>query len=1051
MERRKYTPTNDEGGTARRTCRGWNRPSHLLRIGKFGAGRGRVPSAGDPISGDDNFSFKNFDWLAFQDRMNQVTNSAETLAIDASPQLLEGLDPAMTRIAELKMVPLALDLPDGSQTIAFRMPAEDAATFAAMSSSSNPEDVARAQKLLFTKSDKIITTPDRNDRLRGVPSTCFVVRTPSSLVDLLDDEVPDLREGLFLGGDPSREHAPLVGGLPAIAVGAALSFYWDVAQKIYENISDQYKSGLSLSKLVETMGKLALNLVPGVPLYRVISGIASGDLNRFLDGHRDLDLYDAICAWLAQVAMGDSAISQTTTPTPPVQHDPMQEPDGPTIERPGGGADHHEQDRWCGVSPNNWLNSSDDDVAVVPISYWRRLYAMGSCFRKRNRIPNFSNLMFSGSPTTDLLTFRVPSIYIKPNGQITNEFQKYVTAPMAGGLFKKIKNAVKKVGGAVKKVAQTVAKGVSKVMDSPLGNVIKAIPGVGTVASIAQGAAKVVTKVTGAIDKVKSKVADIKAKVASSTSDDKTNGASSQAGGMATGPETGEESASADYISPTANVGLKETSGGGVNISALPKWAAVEDKPYYAPPLSLLTGSIPGIEEDKTGGLLISNDAIPSDLEMLQAQVAAKLAQLRDYSSELDYKGPLLMARLKGSGPYIVAGGPVRSTQVSLTRRSSSYWRPHSLTTRLRRVPVRLAGDPDLDKQLIALALAKFEPMAQWTGVPALASDFENTNPFVATYFIANSDKGTRSLMNNGIPHPNALKSYVFECPVISRIEARQQDVCQVIQAAIVWALYLMSCKGLGESQRSQMAALMQQATQAGCFTDKGLDELLRLTVKAEWLPPENTLDKTSSVTWTRMLAASILYAWYEAGVESTNDFTRAICAVSQPSADAVRIMNGSLSDGSGSVKAGNDDKKMPITSGASQLPTRADSGPSILDKVLRLGDGPSPTEEESWNPIRDDTRPFSDEIGGAVGPGGWPEEADAWLNSRACDWQMLAESICRRCSDSEGARIQMLMNHIPSFIISLALQKFFPSIDASCAPMSLIPFTRKDYLCEMS
>jgi hypothetical protein len=351
MERGKYTPINDEGGIARPTCRGWNCPPHRLRIGKFGAGRGRVPSAGDPISDDDNFSFKNFDWLAFQDRMNQVTNSAETLAVNASPQLLEGLDPAMTRIAEMKMVPLALNLPDGSQTIAFRMPAEDAAKFAAMSSSSNPDDVARAQKLLFTKSDKIITTPDRNDRLRGVPSTCFVVRTPSSLVDLLDDEVPDLREGLFLGGDPNGERAPLVGGLPAIAVGAALSFYWDIAQKIYENISDQYKSGLSLSKLVETMGKLALNLVPGVPLYRVISSIANGDLNRFLDGHRDMDLYDAICTWLAQVATGDSAISQTTTPSLPEQHDPTQDINGPIGGYTGGEANHHDQDRWCGFPP----------------------------------------------------------------------------------------------------------------------------------------------------------------------------------------------------------------------------------------------------------------------------------------------------------------------------------------------------------------------------------------------------------------------------------------------------------------------------------------------------------------------------------------------------------------------------------------------------------------------------------------------------------------------------------------------------------------------------
>jgi hypothetical protein len=114
------------------------------------------------------------------------------------------------------------------------------------------------------------------------------------------------------------------------------------------------------------------------------------------------------------------------------------------------------------------------------------------------------------------------------------------------------------------------------------------------------------------------------------------------------------------------------------------------------------------------------------------------------------------------------------------------------------------------------------------------------------------------------------------------------------------------------------------------------------------------------------------------------------------------------------------------------------------------MGDGPTSTEEESWNPMGDDIRSVSEKIGGPIGPGGWPEEADAWLNSRACDWQMLAESICRRCSDSEGARIQMLMNHIPSFIISMALQKFFPSVDASCAPMSLIPFTRKDYLTEM-
>lgn len=135
----------------------------------------------------------------------------------------------------------------------------------------------------------------------------------------------------------------------------------------------------------------------------------------------------------------------------------------------------------------------------VPTSYMATLSAIGTAFRQRDSLPNFSeNLLMQGdfASTARAATARCPRLWISGDGIAVYSAAPYVF--LAGGFLKKLAKKVKKVAKKIKKV-------VKKVVNNP---VFKAVT---TAAKIVASCTPIGAAATTAMTAVKAGVTAIKA------------------------------------------------------------------------------------------------------------------------------------------------------------------------------------------------------------------------------------------------------------------------------------------------------------------------------------------------------------------------------------------------------------------------------------------------------------------------------------------------------------------------------------------------------------
>lgn len=1023
------TPLEPLDRSAEVTSAAWN---DAISRSEGGEGAGRVTDALLSSQSNDsaNFSFADFDWLGYGD-MRASSNDAQALKDDALQSGVDGqAQPAY------RWVPFVLPLEDGSKTIAFKMKTSSADKLASKVQSDDSADQKEVQRLLLSDSQEVLTTPSRADRVRGMKKSAIVVRTPASLIDLMDDQVPDLREGFFPDPQDPQDvhrfsHSSALSGNPLAVIAEKLGIQalLDVGQAIIETGLDRLGSDFSISKLGDCLQRVAWNSITPLTLGRIIKAIYNGELTSYIRLHPNENIYDNIINWIAQWYWegvfddpGDPKTKHDTFPERESGHDanpktiikgiPSDYSSDDGVD--GGHAGRNSDSCCCAAHDRDFYASADYDAAFVPVSYWRHLYSLGRTFRKRDLMPSFSSLAFTGSPSADLLLNRVPEIYIGSDGLPNLEYWRYGAYPMAGGLFSCIKKAAKKVAGAVKKVGSAVAKGVSKVMDSPLGSVISAIPVVGNVASVAGKVAGVINKVTSVTDKI------------GLTGDDSANSADTKS--------ELNPSDSGAYVSPSRATGLVrgdqsdvvlgQGESGRINVASVPIWTSSKED-YSAPPLSLLTGH-PGDVVAFSPTMLDtcqlmgwgSATGCPSGEE-----VVVHLRELADNMRALDHRGPWIARRLSAQLP---AKGDSAEPRL--------YWRTGF---RGSECPISFAGDPAVGEATAKAGLGGLGPMADWMGVPTLQLPDGASNPYAQTFYQLGSDPGTKALISRGRLSEQALRSFCLQPPYCSRIKDKERDISVELAAAVTWAMLLVSSSGLADSQRQEIVDTMSGAAMAGLWTQSQVGDLLGRALKKEWPTADNMKSKQVAVMWTRMLADTIGYVWNEASGAAGNTFSVAITSVAAPSREAITGMCELLSPASPDRKSSKDNVIAPNPGGGN---AKGDEATSLLNDLL-LGEGLNDPEvidhddgELSRLPHGDASLPEA--------PGGTTD-----LDYTLSDYWLMASRICRASRSENAARLRMRALRIPDVFISLALQRYYPTQDAGSSPMVCIPLTRKDYM----
>lgn len=979
-----------------------------------------------------NFSFANFDWLGYGD-LRANSNDTQALRDDAQQS---GVD--NQSMPSYRWVPFVLPLEDGSKTIAFKMRTSSADQLANKVQSDDSADQKEVQRLLLSDSQEVLTTPSRADRVRGMKKSAIVVRTPASLIDLMDDQVPDLREGFFPDPQDPQEvskfsrSGPLTGNpLAVIAEKLGIQALLDVGQAIIETGLDKLGSDFSIGKLGDCLQRVAWNNITPLTLGRIIKAIYDGELTSYIRLHPDENIYDNIINWIAQWywegVFDDPDSSKMKRDTPDSRlggrdNNPKTIIKGiPSRDGGDGWGDddlprHNEDNCCCASHDRDFYASADYDAAFVPVSYWRHLYSLGRTFRRRDMMPSFSSLAFTGSPSADLLLNRVPKIYIGSDGQPNMEYWRYGSYPLSGGLFSCIKKAAKKVAGAVKKVGSAVAKGVSKVMDSPLGSVISAIPVVGNVASVAGKVAGVINKVTSVTDKI-----GLTGDDASSESDQASdaitpNGDSSASGdlGHAMGLIRGDRS----------DVVLGKNGAGQFNVSSVPVWTAASED-YSAPPLSLLTGHPGDVIAFSPTMLdtcsLIGRNSLsrcPSGEE-----VVVHLRELADNMRALDHRGPWIARDLS-----------MRTPNPKGLARTRSYWRTG---TRGSEYPISFAGDPAVGEATAKAGLGGLSPMADWMNVPSLHLPDGAANPYAQTFYQLGSDPGTKSLISHGHLSEQALKSFCLQPPYCSRIKDKSRDISIELVAAVTWAMLLVSSSGLSDSQRQEIADVMSVAAMAGLWTQAQVGDLLGRALKKEWPTASDMKNKQVAVMWTRMLADTIGYVWNEASGATGNTFSVAIASVAAPSREAISGMCELLNPQP--PQNAKPDRSV-IAPNPRNGGSKGDDATSLLNDLIS-GEGLSDPEAINVGDNRWDDPSLSDVSHHDAFT--YPDSLDYSLS----DYWLMASRICRAARSENAARLRMRALRIPDVFISLALQRYYPTQDAGSAPMVCIPLTRKDYM----
>jgi hypothetical protein len=851
----------------------------------------------------------------------------------------------------------------------------------------------------------------------------------------MDDQVPDLREGLFM--DPvlpsyldsyrtdhmpgnqqaSLSGSPLAGGVPVFAI-------LEIANLI-GGVLSSLEIDLTLSNIVKLLKGIFINGCPFTAIPRLIGKIASGELSAWISAHRDSPIEEVVRDWIKDVMfdhLGEESQKRSSEVSLEYQNEPGSTPSPSDLDpNPGRDIDIGRPNSGSVDSPvytnvSQYADTADYDVACVPVSYWKRLYAMGRAFQKRDAAPRFDNLQLTGAPATDLLLNRVPSIYVGDDGLPEATSWQYGTYPMAGGLFKKIVNGVKKV-------AKGVAKGVSKVMDSPLGSVISAIPVVGNVASVAGNIAKTATKV---IDKIEGFTGS------SDESDSEPEVRESGSGGVA----------SHKYDKSRSSSTPPSTS---IEIAALPTWKAPSVEKYQAPPVSLLSNDPNSAPCIRTQFGLVPilgwrGDVVSEDPMMIAKwNQIVNMRMLRDMGQEIESRGPQLIYRVI-QGHWTPIAGDATSVKHSRAARVgglTSYWAPHTRLTATRRVPIRLAGDPTMEEEKLRAALEKFAPMSTWASDPSLSSPGDD-NAFAKMFFQLYSDGDLAPMFSGDSWGESALVSYALNCPFTDRMINRGVPVGAELAAAAVWAMYLVSSSVLNDSQRAEIALSMKSAAMAGLFKNKSIDQLQTYALNGSW-PSDKTLREPKvGKNWTRMVALTILYIWNDASGSSSSPFSQAISSVSFPSIDAVTMMKAIMMERS---KSASQQAQSTINADAASSKFDAQGKTTaaqadLISALSALGLDPEVAESGA-------SRPFPLDDGSSATDGLWTDEGigDLWFQ---------AESICRRSTSESQARMIMNSLGIPSSIIARVLQRYYTSVgpDVSCGSrLSLIPLSRQDYL----
>lgn len=1023
----------------------------------------------------DNFSFRGFDWLGYND--SRTASSEEAALREMSPSAGVGIGGS-----GYAWIPLQIRLEDGSDTIAFKMSAPLAAKFRAMQNSDGEHD-HELQQMLLTEADSVLTTPSRTDRLRGMKPSTVVIRTPSSLIDLMDDQVPDLREGFFTSSQDSSTVSAFAGtpmsGFPWLMAA-------ELAHALYDGlVSSLERQGVQLD--MQTAMKIAKHLITtggGAPFLRFLSA-NPGEWTRFWQRHKDAPIADTILdafyQWMTGELVdgyparssGDESNSESgkkgskESEHPELIDDQKQDGNDDDLSWEDIGELNPGADNGTDLTGNiydssQFYNSPDHDGAYVPLSYWRHLYEMGSNFRRRNAIPDFSSLAFTGDPATDLLLNRVPEIYIYPDGRLSRDYWQYGLYPLSGGLFKGIGKALKKVGSAVTKGVKAVAKGVSKVMDSPIGGIISAIPVVGNVANVAGRVASTINRVSDTVDAIQ--------------------------GGDSVVDETGAEAEAPAYTGmvpgvgnslPRPNQSESAYHPSPISASSLPAWQNSPAEAYQAPTLSLITGdpdNSPVARAARQVGAyvnIIPYGEVKSRLEEELDSARSHLWDVMRRMEEVERRGPMIMLGWNLAQPKIGsylpsvswASGDPKFSKVPIGLKALEGHRCYWSSNRRPRYRVgtilsrrAFAGDPESDR-VIREALATWAPGAEqlstYLSLPSLVDMDPSRNIFVMTLRQMIADKKTKVLVQTVIK-PNgttlrandaSLVSFLFDPSKLRPVSKQLNlDFANLMLAAATLGCTVATDSMLSSERRADIMKLMSRVATSGAWTGRGLDQMVTFCQKGQWPSTDQLRDSRIARTWARLLSSAILITWLEAGVATASEFSTLVYPLAAD-ADAlvskvlVTTSPADLTGTSDLATTTTDDGNLDADPDKGMISPESPSGNSgavrrlrrELNGATREGDD----DEEELSLFHEGN--LGDDESGSRAPSFDAEASDYWA---------IASLICSKSFNQSQATAMMIRNAIPPFIINLAIQKFFPCVDHSDqAPCAWIPLSRKDYL----
>jgi hypothetical protein len=977
-----------------------------------------IPEQGDPDSED--FSFAGFDWISFADRLeNEQLTDQQTIAHQGA----------------LTWIPLDIELHDGSRTVGFKIQKSEKEEFDRLADS----DLSAAQKFLLSHASQVLTTPSKSDRMRGVKARTLVVRTPSSLIDLLDDEVPDLREGMVY--EPQNPKL-LTGDVRPLA-GAPWGLMLELAHAIFDRLTSDGHN-LSMGTLLKVLGRLAVMGNGIAVIGRLISAISSGELSRFISDHANEDVYDCIMDWYTQFLLGEK----------------LSNPD----ENPSAGLNEERTDYGGAISPDVNTSSSspiyphgvtepstedgvsdlcyDRDYAVVPIRYWRYLYRLGDSFNKKDREPNFSRLALTGSPGTDMLLNRVPSIFINQDGSYTNDYSRYSYPLLCGGLFKKIKNAVKKVGKAVGKVGAAVAKGVAKVMDGPLGGVISAIPVVGNIASVAGKVAKGVTKVIDKVKSIKNKISSVKDKIASSV------GAGSSGSDVENLKEIRGDMEHEDSYGPEDNrraygaasgVGVTQSSDGSIDIASLPVWSTSGDARFHAPTVSFLTGD--------------------GTLHVNPHSGIGKVCQFK-VSSDPDLLTDFDRARTQASISVYDLSNTMRNCRHPEFACDWDYGKSPSpeWLSNLKIIPHQLAGDPF--EEVVSSETPHLSEAASYLGLDGLIKSIPSQNPFLSVLMQMYADNDTRKLFDNAARDVSintaALNSYMLNPPYSQRFTERGMNWPVVGVTSIAWSVLLCSTESLSNEIKREAAEIMRRAAESGCFTGRGIDALLPTIIKGEW--PDIASNRSLAKTWLRSLSSAIAWMWSEANSSGINSLASSLTVCFVPSYQITSAFihdflpkarsQGSDGDSDHYTEVNNQDMRDKALEKASAIDSKSTTAGKDFDALIKaMTGGSSDPDHTAFDAVG-----IGSSHGGDIGEFASPRNmwGDGFSHFQGDMWDAAIMAI-KTTASWQAARLKMVSLGLPPSIISTALEKFYGSYMTSMGNadhsnfLSIIPLTRED------